>query len=365
MEIDCSKWEVTDIKTILIVDDVELNRDMLVDIFNEQYKILQASNGEEAIDIITKNQDRLSLIFLDLQMPIKNGLDVLNYMNAKGIIHKVPVIMITGEATIDSDVKAYELGASDIIYKPFDTEIVSRRAINIIELYEYKNDIEKKLEKRTMQLKESQEKLEKNNEFLINALSSVVEFRSLESGEHIKRVKTFTGILLYHLRLLYPEYKLTDENIKQIINASALHDIGKIAIPDEILLKPGKLTKEEFEIMKTHTTKGCEILEKFKQDENDFYRYCYDICRYHHERYDGNGYPDNKAGEDIPIWSQIVSIVDVFDALVSKRVYKDPFAPNEAERMIFAGECGIFSPKILECFKAAKGELLQLVEKYY
>ncbi|MBP9001782.1 MAG: response regulator [Lachnospiraceae bacterium] len=356
---------MNEIKTLLIVDDVDLNREILVDIFEEQFNILEAENGEVAINILKDKSDDIALIFLDLQMPKKNGLDVLNFMNDKNLIQSIPVIMITGEATIDSDVKTYELGAADIIYKPFEPSIVIRRALNIIELYEYKKSIEERLNRRTRQLRESQEKLEKNNEFLVNALSSVVEFRSLESGEHIKRVKTFTGILLYHLRVLYPEYNLSDDNIKQIINASALHDIGKIAITDDILLKPGKLTPEEFEIMKTHTTKGCEILEKFKQEENDFYRYCYDICRYHHERDDGKGYPDGLKGDEIPIWAQVVSIVDVFDALVSKRVYKVPYATSEAERMILAGECGTFSDKIIACFEAAKYELFQLVDNKY
>lgn len=347
---------------LLIVDDMDINRDILRDIFEEQFAIYEAKDGEEAISLIQVHKSEISLIFLDLQMPKKNGLDVLKYMNDIKLVDQIPVIMITGEATIDSDVKAYELGAADIIYKPFAPAVVIRRALNIIELYEHRISLEKKLEERTRLLRESQKKLEKNNEFLINALSSVVEFRSLESGEHIKRVKTFTGIILQKLKLMYPEYGITDEQVKLIINASALHDIGKISIPDNILLKPGKLTKDEFEIMKTHTTKGCEILEKFKQDENEFYQYSYDICRYHHERYDGKGYPDALVGEDIPIWAQIVSIVDVYDALVSKRVYKTPYAVEEAERMILAGECGTFSPKIIDCFEMAKPELFALTE---
>lgn len=348
--------------TLLIVDDVEINRYLLKVIFEEQYEIMEAENGEEAIAKLKDYPDIIALIFLDLQMPKKNGLDVLTFMNENGLIDLIPVIMITGDTTVENDVKAYELGASDIIYKPFEPAIVIRRALNIIELFEHRINLEKKLEKRTAQLRESQQKLEKNNEFLINALSSVVEFRSLESGEHIKRVKTFTGIILYHLQKMYPEYGLTNDQVKLIVNAAALHDIGKIAISDEILLKPGKLTKEEFEIMKTHTTKGCEILEMFKQEENEFYQYCYDICRYHHERYDGNGYPDKMSGEDIPIWAQVVSIVDVFDALVSKRVYKMPYAVEEAERMILSGECGVFSPKIIDCFEMAKYELFELTE---
>ena len=214
-------------------------------------------------------------------------------------------------------------------------------------------------------MRESREKLERSNEFLINALSSVVEFRSLESGEHIQRVKYFTKILLRYVKDEFPEYGLTDESVNLITNAAALHDLGKIAIPDSILLKPGKLTKDEFEEMKKHTVYGCELLENFKQEDNEFYQYCYDICRFHHERYDGNGYPDKLKGEEIPIWAQVVSIVDVYDALVSKRVYKAAYAVDEAVRMIKDDECGVFSPKILDCFDMAKVEFFRATEEKF
>ncbi len=347
---------------ILIADDVEINRKMLSFIFEEQYQILEAADGVETIELVQEYHDTLSLIFLDLMMPNKSGLDVLEYMSQKGHMSKIPVIMITGEATAESEVRAYEYGVSDIIYKPFEPKVVMRRAQNIIELFQNRIDIEKKLEKRTRQLRESRDKLERNNEFLVNALSSVVEFRSLESGEHIQRVKYFTRILLKYVKEEFPEYELTDESVKMIVNASALHDLGKIAIPDSILLKPGRLTDEEFEEMKNHTIYGCELLENFKQEENEFYNYCYDICRYHHERYNGKGYPDQLKGEEIPIWAQVVSIVDVYDALVSKRVYKEAYAVEEAVNMIKNGECGEFSPKIIQCFEMAKSEFFQATE---
>lgn len=348
--------------TLLVVDDMVMNRRILNRIFEEQYDIIEAGDGEEAIKKLDEHKDEIVLMFLDLQMPKMDGLDVLKYMNGNGLINQLPVIMITGESTVESDVSAYELGVSDIIYKPFAPAVVIRRTLNLIELFEHRIHLEERLERRTRQLKASQEKLKKSNDFLINALSSVVEFRSLESGEHIKRVKMLTNILLKYLQKNYPEYDLTDEQIHLITSASALHDIGKIAIPDNILLKPARLTPEEFEVMKTHTTKGCEILEKFKQDDNEFYNYCYDICRYHHERYDGKGYPDQIKGEDIPIWAQVVSIVDVYDALVSKRVYKTPYAVDEAVRMIHDGECGTFSPKIIDCFDMAKSIFFELTE---
>jgi putative two-component system response regulator len=350
---------------LLIADDAELNREMLKFIFEEQYEILEAEDGEQAIELIEENRDNLALVFLDLIMPKKSGLEVIEYMKEKGYMGLIPVIMITGEATAESDEKVYEYGASDIIYKPFAPKVVMRRAKNIIELYEHRVNLEQQLEERTKELVESRKKLEQSNEFLINALSSVVEFRSLESGEHIHRVKHLTEIILKYLMRYYPEYNLTKESVDLMVSASALHDLGKIAIPDSILLKPGRLTKEEFEEMKKHTIYGCILLERFKQEDNEFYRYCYDICRYHHERYDGNGYPDGLVGEEIPIWAQAVAIADVYDALVSKRVYKAPYAATEAVRMIENGECGVFSDKILECFELSKGELLDVVENKF
>lgn len=347
--------------TLLIADDAEINRELLKDIFEEQYVILEAADGVETIDLIKKNSDRIALIFLDLIMPNKSGLDVLSFMEENGY-ELIPVIMITGEATAMSEERAYELGAADVIYKPFQPNVVMRRAQNIIELFQHRIDLEIKLEERTRELEESRLIIEKSNDFLFNALSSVVEFRSLESGEHVQRVKYFTKILLKEIRKMYPEYRLTKDKIQLMSDASALHDIGKIAIPDSILLKPGKLTKDEFEEMKKHTTYGCELLEKFKQEENEFYKYCYDIVRWHHERYDGKGYPDGIGGDDIPIWAQVVSIVDVYDALVNKRVYKAPYAVDEAVRMIEAGECGTFSPQLLECFQMAKSKLFEATE---
>lgn len=349
-------------KTILIADDAEINREMLKLIFEEQFNVLEAEDGQQTINMLDNQHDTIVMLFLDLVMPYKTGLEVMEDMRSKGYMDTIPVIMITGEATTESDVKAYEYGASDIIYKPFEPKVVMRRTLNILELFESRIHIEKKLAKRTNQLIATQKQLEKSTEFLVNALSSVVEFRGLESGEHIKRIKFFTRILLNYINKYYPEYNLTKAQIDLIVQASALHDIGKITIPDSILLKPGKLTPSEFEQMKMHTSNGSELLEHFKPEDNEFYRYCYDICRHHHERYDGNGYPDGLKGEEIPIWAQVVSIIDVYDALVSKRVYKMAYTIDESVRMIFDGECGVFSPKILDCFQLAKEDLFQISE---
>ena len=349
-------------RAILIVDDAEMNRDILRMFFEEQYTIYEAADGDEAIKQIDLHSSELSLILLDQIMPKKNGIEVLDYMKRAELIDYIPVIMITGDTDDEVAVQAYEYSAADIIYKPFNQEIIMRRSQNLIEQYENRNRMEQLLDERTRELRESQEKLAKNNEVLINALGSVVEFRSLESGEHIQRVKGFTKILLKYVQNNYPEYNLTDSQINMISSAAALHDVGKIAVPDAVLNKPGKLTYEEFNIIKRHTIYGCQILEQFKQDDSEFYKYCYDICRWHHEKYDGNGYPDRLSGENIPIWSQVVAVADCFDALVSKRVYKDSYPVEKAMDMINNGECGAFSDKIMDCFDLARYDFVQAVQ---
>ncbi len=351
-----------DKQKILIVDDEEVNRAILEIMFQTEFEVIQASNGEEAIKQIEENPD-IVLILLDIVMPVMDGFGVLEYMQSKELLEVKPVILITGETIRDSEDKAYSYGVADVIHKPFYPDIVERRAKNIIELYQNKHNMEVRLKEQEKELRAQQKLIQENNEFMIDALSSVVEFRSAETGEHIKRIKYFTRILCKYLMKYFPKYGLTPVQVDEIARAAALHDIGKIGIPDAILLKPGRLTSEEFEIMKTHTTIGCEMLVKFRKNQTDeFYRCCYDICRYHHERWDGNGYPDHLAGDDIPISAQIVAVADVYDALVSPRVYKSAYASNEAFDMILNGECGLFSPDIMECFSYAKEDFFNIVE---
>lgn len=351
-----------DIERILIVDDEEVNRTILEVMFRSSFHIVEATNGQEAIDKLEEDPGFV-LVLLDIVMPVKDGFDVLEYMKQKGLIEQLPVILITSETIRDSEDRAYSYGIADVIHKPFYPDIVKRRAQNIMDLYQHKANMERKLKEQEEAILAKEKKIQENNEFLISALSSVVEFRSSETGEHIRRIKYFTRILLKYLAKYFPKYGITDAQINEIARASALHDIGKIGIPDSILLKPGKLTDEEFETMKTHTTIGCDMLKKFKKEEdNEFYRYCYDICRYHHERWDGNGYPDHLAGDDIPISAQIVAVADVYDALISPRVYKSAYASNEAFDMILNGECGLFSPDIMECFSYAKEDFFNIVE---
>ncbi len=345
-------------RNILIADDVDMNREMLRIIFENDFDIIEAADGEKAIEIIDKNYDTLALILLDFQMPKKTGLDVLLHIKLRNLNEKIPVIMVTGSSSNDMNLRSLEYGIAEIINKPFDSKIVRRRALNLIELYAHKEDVELQMERWKEEAIQLHIRNEKNSEMLINTLSSVVEFRSLESGLHIKRVRKLTEILLKIWTTMFPEDYFDDETINQISRASTLHDIGKVAIPDNILLKPGRLTPEEFDIMKKHTVFGCEMLENFKEEDSTFFRYCYDICRHHHERSDGRGYPDGLKGNDIPIWAQIVSIVDVFDALISPRVYKPAYTPEKAVDMIRGGECGTFTEKLLACFEMAKDSII-------
>lgn len=351
-----------DKQKILVVDDEEVNRVILEEVFRDEYEILQAVNGEEATKRL-EDESNIVLILLDVVMPVMNGFGVLKYMQEHDLLEKIPVILITSEAALDSEDQAYSYGVADVMHKPFYPHIVKRRAKNIIELYQNKHHMEERIEEQAEAIREQEKKIRESNEFMIDALSSVVEFRNLETGEHIRRIKYFTRIMLKYLVKYFPKYGLTSVQVDEISRAAALHDIGKIGIPDAILLKPGRLTPNEFEIMKTHTTIGCEVLERFRENQSDeFYRYCYEICRYHHERWDGNGYPDHLVGEQIPISAHIVAIADVYDALVSKRVYKSAYANSIAYDMIMNGECGQFSPDVLECFALAKQDFFNIVE---
>lgn len=342
--------------TILIVDDVEINREILCEMFRE-CNTLQAENGKEAIEILASKQEEISVVLLDIVMPVMDGMAVLEEMKERKWINRIPVLLITSEATTQIERKAYQMGVSDIIRKPFDAFIVKQRTKNVIELYYNKRHLEEMVELQTKVLRKQAEELQNMNDRIIDTMSNVVEFRNLESGDHVKRVKTFTNILAKYVAKAYPEYQLDERAISMITSASALHDVGKIAISDAILLKPGRLTKDEFEIMKSHTTRGCEIINMIADIQNgDYGKVSYEICRHHHERYDGRGYPDGLKGEEIPISAQIVSVADVYDALVSDRCYKSAYTTQEAYNMITKGECGVFSPKLMECLAMAKEE---------
>lgn len=341
---------------LLVVDDIMINRAILHELFCDQYDVLEAENGEVALRLIEEHGANIAVVLLDIVMPVMDGFEVLKAMNDSGLISNVPVIFITGENDDEKALRGYGLGVSDLVRKPFNPDVICRRVANVVDLYSYKNDLERKVNEQMKELEAQAERIRESNLYLIDALSTTVEFRSSESGEHIKRIRSLVRILLEKLK---DEYHLSGEEIEIISNASALHDIGKIAIPDSVLLKPGPLTNEEFEIMKTHSMRGCEILDSVAtpmQDEK-YIQYSYDICRHHHERWDGRGYPDGLKGDEISIWAQATSLADVYDALTSKRVYKDAYSHEEAVTMIANGECGIFNPKMIEAFNDVAEEL--------
>lgn len=357
---------------ILIVDDIELNREMLAVALGDTFPVIEAGDGDKAIEELKKSSNEIAAVLLDLVMPKVDGYEVLKFMKDEGLIKVIPVLVITADSTTAVERECLELGVSDFIRKPFDNFTVRKRVQNVVDLFMYKDNLENRVKiqaenlKRQNKLLEQQAaKLKDSNEKIIDILGTVVEYRNLESGEHIKRVKGFARILAEKAAQRYPEYNLTLEKINIIVAASALHDIGKITIKDSVLLKPGRLDKDEFEYMKSHTIRGCDILDRIEGAwDSEYDKASHAICRWHHERYDGKGYPDGLVGDAIPIEAQLVSIADVYDALVSDRVYKAAIDKEKAYHMILMGECGVFSPKLMECFREAKDDFEKLAKQY-
>ena len=330
-------------QTILVVDDSEMNRAILADMLGDEYEIIEAENGVEAVAAMQKYGPQLSLVLLDIVMPKLDGFGVLEMMNEKHWIEEIPVIMISAESGSSRVEQAYSLGVTDFISRPFDQLIVHRRVVNTVLLYA-------KQKKLTDMVAEQMYEKEQRSSLMIDILSHIVEFRNGESGLHVRNVHRLTELLLQRLVQKTDQYNLSPEDISLISTVSALHDIGKIAIEDAILNKPGKLTDEEFAIMKTHTLEGAKLLENLPIHRDEpLVRMAYEICRWHHERYDGRGYPDGLKGEEIPISAQVVALADVYDALTSERVYKKAIPHEKAVAMILDGQCGIFNPQVLEC----------------
>lgn len=342
--------------TVLVVDDEELNRDLLNLIFEKDYKVATCCNGKEALEYLTKKHRSVAIILLDLYMPVIDGMALLKLLKMKGITKYIPVIIITAEQSPEKAIECYDKGAVDFIPKPFVAVVVKGRVKNIIELYRSKHELEIIVNQQTKEIQEKNTELHGYNDRILEVMSSIVEFRNLESGNHIKKIKGMTRIMAETCNKLYPDvYHLTPETIEIMESSSALHDIGKIAISDTILLKPGRLTADEFEVIKSHTTLGCEIIKVIEElQSKNYLEISYNICRHHHERYDGKGYPDNLEGEDIPIEAQLVSIVDAYESLIGDRVYRDAYDKDKAFDMIMTGECGVFSERMLNCFSKAR-----------
>ena len=331
---------------ILIVDDSEMNRSLLADILEEQYDVVEAENGVEAISLLSRQRADFSLLLLDIMMPEMDGFEVLAYINKYHWNDTFAVIMISADDSPANIKRAYDLGAFDYISRPFDSTIVKRRISNTMFLYARQQRLEKIIA-------EQFHEQEKNNKLMISILSHIVEFRNGESGLHILHVNTITKYLLKQLVRRTEQYPLSKADISLISTASALHDIGKIAISDTILNKPGRLTAEEFEVMKTHSMVGARMLSDlpFEQQEAPLVKVASEICRWHHERYDGNGYPDGLKGDEIPIAAQVVALADVYDALTSERCYKKAYSHKDALKMILDGQCGAFNPTLLLCLQ--------------
>ena len=337
------KMEKRNLPQLLVVDDSEMNREILKEILGKEYQILEACDGEEALKMLEQYGTEISLVLLDIIMPKMDGFEVLAYMNRDKWIEDIPVIMISSEGSESYIRRAYELGASDYISRPFDTKVVYQRVINMIKLYAKQRRL---IHLVTDQIYEK----EKNNRMMTGILSQIVEFRNGESGLHVLHINILTQLLLEKLMRKSENYDLSWSQQHMIATASALHDIGKIGIDEKILNKPGKLTKEEFEAMKQHTIIGARMLDSLEMyHDEEMMKYAYEICRWHHERYDGKGYPDGLKGKEIPISAQVVSLADVYDALVSDRVYKKAYSHEKAMEMILNGECGMFNPLLLEC----------------
>lgn len=344
--------------TILIVDDIEMNRAMLRGMFEKRYNILEAENGEQALILTRQYHRKLAVILLDLIMPVKDGYQVMVDLGKGGFLLEFPVVIITADDSAESEVWAFDLGASDIVTKPFEPHVVRRRVQNIIDLNLQRMGRDELIEEQAARLRES-------NDIIIDALTSIIEYRSTETGQHIQRMRLLTQVLLRNVADSWPEFGLDEHAIEMISSAASMHDIGKIAIPDEILNKPGPLTEDKFEIMKTHSERGCEMLGSLERlGDKEYVTYVYNVCRYHHERWDGRGYPDGLKGSSIPICAQVVGITDCYDALTSDRVYKKAIAPEKAISMILNGECGAFNPQLLECLKNVREIFMQLTRDY-
>ncbi len=343
---------------ILLVDDSKMNRMMLREILGDGYHILEAENGQECLETLQAEAGNIALVLLDINMPGMDGFEVLKAMNANHTIEDIPVIMISSEDSDAAIRRSYELGASDYVNRPFDARIVYRRVTNTIKLYAK--------QRRLVQMVSDQIRARENNtDMLVGVLSHIVEFRNGESGAHVRHIRIITELLLHRLLEISSRYSITAEQQDMIPLASALHDIGKIAIDEKILNKPGKLTPEEFRGIQTHSMLGAEMLRDLDGfAEQPLLQTAYEIARWHHERWDGRGYPDGLRGDEIPISAQLVSLADVYDALTSERCYKKAFSHEKAVQMILNGECGAFNPLLLQCLTDVQADLKEELKQH-
>lgn len=342
---------------ILVVDDDAINRRILGKLFSEYYAVLEAENGRTGLDQILRWQDELCAVLLDVQMPEMDGIEVLRHMRWLGLLEKIPVFLITAESGPDVMREAYDLGVMDVISKPVVSYVVLRRVRSVIELFEARKHLKGVVESQNIALLEQAERIIRLNQGMIEALATAIEFRNEESGGHVQRICAITRVFLENTAL---GAGMDEQEIENISQASIMHDVGKITIPDAVLTKPGRLTAEEYEIMKSHTVKGVTILESIPPlRDSGIFDYACDIARHHHERWDGRGYPDHLVGDQISPWAQVVSLADVYDALSCKRVYKASFPRSQVIEMITTGQCGLFAPHLLDAFLSVEDRLYE------
>ena len=336
---------------ILIVDDSEMNREILTEMLDSEYDILEAGDGKEAISLLNKSNTDISLVLLDMVMPGMNGIEVLDVMRQNGWLADIPVIMISAEDSDEVIHRAYELGVTEFIRRPFDQLIVQKRCQNVVNLYAKQKNLAGLVADQFYER-------EQESRLMIDILAHIVEFRNNECGLHVIHVQNYTEILLKELAKITDKYDLDPKKITLITKTAALHDVGKICIPDEILNKPGRLTDEEFKIMKSHSAVGSQMLADLPfHKEEPLVKMAYAVARWHHERWDGRGYPDGLVGDEIPIEAQVVSLADVYDALTAERCYKKAFSHATALEMITKGECGQFNPLLITCLNTASEEM--------
>ncbi len=360
MEQEAKKNELSNQNTILIIDDSKLTRMVLRNIFESSYQIEEAADGLQGLKILTEKQDSICAVLLDLVMPNLSGLEMLKTLKQINLLKQIPVFLITADDRDKTMEEAYLMGVMDVILKPVVPYVVRRRVDSVVELFRSRKRLSNLVEQQQEQILRQTEHLFKMSIGILEALSTAIEFRSDETGSHIQRIRSITLCLLQNTEF---GKAFTEEDIELIALASISHDVGKISIPDSILKKPGKLTAEEYAIMKTHTVLGAQLLSQIPQmHQHKAYEYAYDIALYHHERWDGTGYPAGLAGDEIPLWAQVVSLADVYDALVSKRCYKSPCSYDEAVQMIVNGECGSFNPVLLESFLQVEPKIRTLYQ---
>lgn len=344
--------------TVLIIENIEINRVLFGQMLEKEYQIAEGKNGLEGIQYIEEHPDDIILVLLNIGMPLMDSCQVMEYMQRNGYMQKIPVILIMCDDDDEAIERGYAFGATDVIKPPFQANIIIQRVHNIIELYQYRKNLEERNQVQTAELNRQNDKLQRHNESMVKILRDIITFRNTESDLHIRYIEGYTRILAKQYAALYPRSRMTNQKIEYIVKAAGMHDLGKITMPDLLISQQGRLLPEEIEYLKEHTVRGSDIIKVMLEfGEGLFYRISYNVCRYHHERYDGTGYPEGLSGDKIPIEAQIVSLADMYDALVNVSVNKERYPADRAVRMLLEGTCGGLAPRMKECLLAAKQEL--------